>query len=118
MPHDVQRLKREVKQVLQYLKIMRSQPLWVRCEMVGNDAFDKEVMDKLEQVLGWTDQDEEGVRELVEQFNAEMQGRGVNDKRARLKTILKVAGSAVGTVSAVGVLIQYLKRRRKSKAED
>ncbi len=117
--------KEVLKGVLRYLKIIRSSSGYmVFHEMVDGDKFIREVIEPLEQITDWQEEDERQMVELTEEIKKDVEsGKTLKEKHEKLDKIINKFAKAGKIVAGVGVgtaagLLAYRLITRKSREKE
>jgi len=117
---DKDRDRKEIKKVLQYLKVARkSNSHIVYHALVDSHAFADLVIKPLENLCGWNEDDEKKIPEIAKNFEKETEGKTLKEKSKIFKNILKITGlfAAVGTAGLIGLSFVSKENHGKNKAE-
>lgn len=109
------RYRSAVRRALYFIKIARAQDNVGYRALLSGKAFESEVITPLEEAYGWTDKDEQEALRFAAEFSMQTRGKGMRDKRDRLKTIMKISGS-LGIVALLGLFVR--KHFMNKKKED
>lgn len=90
---------KKIKKVLAYLKISRQSDYITFHAMIDGETFNRDVIEPLEKISQWNDEDEKSINESAKKFKKETEGKTLKEKNDKLSKILKISG----TVGLIGI---------------
>ena len=103
-----------VRRAIYYIKIARQSSYMTFNAMMASERLEGEVLEPLEKICGWGEEDEKEVDRLAQIWREETNGMTLQEKRERLSRILKIGGATAAGIGIVGVAASFFFRKKKN----
>lgn len=107
--------KKQIKEVLRYLKIARSADHLTYHAMVSGEKFKDAVLIPLEKLADWNQEDEKETKKIAQKLENETQGSTAKERVEKLHKILKIGGGIVAGASILTGIAYFLKKNYKNE---
>ena len=105
--------KKQIKDVLRYLKVARLSDHLTYHAMIGGEKFKNAVLIPLEKLADWGREDEKEIRELATKLESETESKTTKERVEKLHKILKISGGIVAGTGILTGLAYFVKRNHK-----
>lgn len=107
--------KKQIKDVLRYLKIARSSDHLTYHAMIGGDRFKGAVLAPLEKLVNWNQEDEKEIKKLAAGLESETESKTTKERVEKLHKILKISGGIAAGAGILTGIALLLKNHKNGK---
>lgn len=107
--------KKQIKEVLKYLRVARSADHLTYHALISGEKFKEAVLAPLEKLAHWNEEDEKEIQKLGEILEKETEGKTTKERVEKLHKILKISGGIAVGAGIIGGIAYLLKKNHKTE---